>query len=162
MLQAVNSHCFEAFLAIEPDQFKLVLDAIIWAFKHTMRNVADTGSYLTQTCAQQCGRYRFAPNPNARSALWLVQVRTKPRRWFSNVADTGSCQSRLLISHRLIPVSAALLALIMQEFCCVHDTTVMTSYFWCVEIFQRNPRFTSRNGYSNYWSPMSISACVYV
>nr|CAI5827127.1 unnamed protein product [Callosobruchus analis] len=43
LLQAVNSHCFAAFLNIPPTQFKLVLDSIIWAFKHTMRNVADTG-----------------------------------------------------------------------------------------------------------------------
>jgi exportin-1 len=43
LLQAVNSHCFSAFLAIPPAQFKLVLDSVIWGFKHTMRNVADTG-----------------------------------------------------------------------------------------------------------------------
>uniref|UniRef100_A0AAZ3S112 Exportin-1 n=1 Tax=Oncorhynchus tshawytscha TaxID=74940 RepID=A0AAZ3S112_ONCTS len=43
LLQAVNSQCFPAFLSIPPAQFKLVLDSIIWAFKHTMRNVADTG-----------------------------------------------------------------------------------------------------------------------
>ncbi|XP_014669844.1 PREDICTED: exportin-1-like isoform X2 [Priapulus caudatus] len=43
LLQAVNSHCFPAFLSISPVQFKLVLDSIIWAFKHTMRNVADIG-----------------------------------------------------------------------------------------------------------------------
>jgi len=42
-LQSVNNHCFTAFLNIPPAQFKLVLDSIIWAFKHTMRNVADTG-----------------------------------------------------------------------------------------------------------------------
>lgn len=41
--QAVNNFCFPAFLTIPPPQFKLVLDSIIWAFKHTMRNVADTG-----------------------------------------------------------------------------------------------------------------------
>ncbi|XP_078049762.1 exportin-1 emb [Augochlora pura] len=43
LLQAVNMYCFPAFLVIRPAQFKLVLDSIIWAFKHTMRNVADTG-----------------------------------------------------------------------------------------------------------------------
>lgn len=43
LLQSVNNHCFPAFLSIPPAQFKLVLDSIIWAFKHTMRNVADTG-----------------------------------------------------------------------------------------------------------------------
>lgn len=39
----MNVSCFSAFLIIPPAQFKLVLDSIIWAFKHTMRNVADIG-----------------------------------------------------------------------------------------------------------------------
>jgi len=43
LLQAVNAHCFKAFLNIAPAQFKLVFDSIVWAFKHTMRNVADMG-----------------------------------------------------------------------------------------------------------------------
>lgn len=43
LLQAVNQHCFPALLKIQPPQFKLVLDSIIWAFKHTMRDVAEIG-----------------------------------------------------------------------------------------------------------------------
>ncbi|GBO13973.1 Exportin-1, partial [Araneus ventricosus] len=43
LLHAAVTHCFPALLNIAPAQFKLVLDSIIWAFKHTMRNVADTG-----------------------------------------------------------------------------------------------------------------------
>jgi len=43
LLQAVNSHCFPALLNIPAPQFKLVLDSIIWALKHTMRNVAEIG-----------------------------------------------------------------------------------------------------------------------
>ncbi len=43
LLQAVNQHCFKALLKIQPEQFKLVLDSIIWAFKHTMRDVAEIG-----------------------------------------------------------------------------------------------------------------------
>lgn len=43
LLQQVVTHCFPALLKIPPEQFKLVLDSIIWAIKHTMRNVADTG-----------------------------------------------------------------------------------------------------------------------
>jgi len=43
VLQGVTTHCFPALLSIPGQQFKLVLDSIIWAFKHTMRNVADTG-----------------------------------------------------------------------------------------------------------------------
>lgn len=43
LLQAVNQHCFRAFLNIPSAQFKLVFDSVVWAFKHTMRNVADMG-----------------------------------------------------------------------------------------------------------------------
>lgn len=43
LLQQVVSNCFSALLAIPAPQFKLVLTSIIWAIKHTMRDVADTG-----------------------------------------------------------------------------------------------------------------------
>ena len=43
---------FSAFLSIPPAQFKLVLDSVIWAFKHTMRNVADTGLNILYTMLQ--------------------------------------------------------------------------------------------------------------
>ncbi|MEQ2200341.1 Exportin-1 [Xenoophorus captivus] len=60
LLQAVNSHCFPAFLAIPPAQFKLVLDSIIWAFKHTMRNVADTGLQILYTMLQNVAQEEAA------------------------------------------------------------------------------------------------------
>lgn len=43
LLQAVNQHCFSALLQIQGPQFKLILDSIIWSFKHTMRDVAEIG-----------------------------------------------------------------------------------------------------------------------
>ncbi|OXB63045.1 hypothetical protein ASZ78_014812 [Callipepla squamata] len=58
--KAVNSHCFPAFLAIPPAQFKLVLDSIIWAFKHTMRNVADTGLQILYTLLQNVAQEEAA------------------------------------------------------------------------------------------------------
>lgn len=42
LLQAVNDYCFKALFAIPMEHQKLVVDSIIWAFKHTERNVADT------------------------------------------------------------------------------------------------------------------------
>jgi exportin-1 len=32
-----------ALLELPPPQFKLVMDSIVWAFKHTMRDIADMG-----------------------------------------------------------------------------------------------------------------------
>lgn len=43
LIRAINSNCFQSFFIITPEQFKLAIDSIVWAFKHTMRNVADTG-----------------------------------------------------------------------------------------------------------------------
>eukprot|EP01095_Lingulamoeba_sp_RSL-Kostka_P013243 TRINITY_DN5432_c0_g1_i1.p1 TRINITY_DN5432_c0_g1~~TRINITY_DN5432_c0_g1_i1.p1 ORF type:complete len:598 (+),score=183.73 TRINITY_DN5432_c0_g1_i1:1-1794(+) len=46
LLRSINNHCFDALLCIPGENFKLIIDAIVWAFKHTMRNVADTGLYI--------------------------------------------------------------------------------------------------------------------
>ncbi|KFD59005.1 hypothetical protein M514_00168 [Trichuris suis] len=43
LLQALNTHCFLALLNVPPEQFKLIVDSIIWAFKHSMRNVTEVG-----------------------------------------------------------------------------------------------------------------------
>ncbi|EAL19684.1 hypothetical protein CNBG3120 [Cryptococcus deneoformans B-3501A] len=43
LLRAINLTCFQALLEIPPGQFKLIVDSIVWAFKHTMRDIADTG-----------------------------------------------------------------------------------------------------------------------
>mmetsp|Transcript_40781 Transcript_40781/g.49653 ORF Transcript_40781/g.49653 Transcript_40781/m.49653 type:complete len:1093 (-) Transcript_40781:637-3915(-) len=42
-LQAVNSHCFPALFSIPPDHQKLVVDSVVWAMKHTERNISETG-----------------------------------------------------------------------------------------------------------------------
>ncbi|KAF8507275.1 CRM1 C terminal-domain-containing protein [Gautieria morchelliformis] len=46
LLRAVNLCCFEALLAVPPSQFKLFMDSVIWAIKHTMRDIADMGLNL--------------------------------------------------------------------------------------------------------------------
>jgi exportin-1 len=43
LIRAVNASCFESFFQLTQEQFKLVMDSIVWAFKHTERNVASTG-----------------------------------------------------------------------------------------------------------------------
>ena len=43
-LRAVNSHCFPALFNIPPEHQKLVVDSVVWAMKHTERNISDTVS----------------------------------------------------------------------------------------------------------------------
>ncbi|KAK4049688.1 Karyopherin transporter [Microbotryomycetes sp. JL201] len=47
LLRAINVHCFQALLAIPPQMFKLVIDSIIWASKHHMRDIGDLGANIT-------------------------------------------------------------------------------------------------------------------
>ncbi|WVQ95132.1 hypothetical protein IAU59_002226 [Kwoniella sp. CBS 9459] len=46
LLRAIDAKCFPALLEIPPPQFKLVMDSVVWAFKHTMRDIADTGLHI--------------------------------------------------------------------------------------------------------------------
>ena len=43
LLQAINQECFPALLTFPELQFRLFLDSIVWAFKHTMRDIGDMG-----------------------------------------------------------------------------------------------------------------------
>ena len=43
LLRGINAQCFPALLSIPPQQFKLLMDSIVWAIKHTMRDIADIG-----------------------------------------------------------------------------------------------------------------------
>lgn len=43
LLRAINAHCFTAFFVISAESFKLVLDSVVWAFKHAERNISETG-----------------------------------------------------------------------------------------------------------------------
>lgn len=55
LLNQIVKHCFPAIVSMQPHQFKLVLDSIIWAIKHTMRNVADIGHQTLFTLLENIG-----------------------------------------------------------------------------------------------------------
>ncbi|RWR93408.1 protein EXPORTIN 1A [Cinnamomum micranthum f. kanehirae] len=46
LLRAIATHCFPALFHLSSQQLKLVMDSIIWAFRHTERNIAETGLNL--------------------------------------------------------------------------------------------------------------------
>merc|ERR1711868_23393 len=84
LLQAVNLYCFESFLSIPATQFKLVLDSIIWGFKHAMRNVADTGlNILFQLLQNVNGQ------PEAAQSFYQTYYTDILQHMFSVVTDTS-------------------------------------------------------------------------
>ncbi|KAG2700899.1 hypothetical protein I3760_06G018800 [Carya illinoinensis] len=46
LLRAIATHCFPALIRLSSQQLKLIMDSIIWAFRHTERNIAETGLNL--------------------------------------------------------------------------------------------------------------------
>jgi exportin-1 len=47
-LRAANNHCFYGLFNIPIAQQKLLVDSIVWAFKHTERNISETGLEILQ------------------------------------------------------------------------------------------------------------------
>nr|CAG4651571.1 EOG090X00LI [Triops cancriformis] len=84
LLQSVDTHCFPAFLNLPPAKFKLLLDSIIWAFKHTMRNVADTGLEILYQVLQN-----FAQNEAAAQTFYQTFYLEILQHVLSVVADTS-------------------------------------------------------------------------
>mmetsp|Transcript_17623 Transcript_17623/g.23321 ORF Transcript_17623/g.23321 Transcript_17623/m.23321 type:complete len:1082 (+) Transcript_17623:484-3729(+) len=55
-LRAINSHCFPALFNIPPEHQKLVVDSVVWAMKHTERNISDTGLDILHELLLNVGR----------------------------------------------------------------------------------------------------------
>ena len=47
LLHAITRHCFQTLLTMSPPQLKLVIDSIIWAFRHTEARLRAKGSGYT-------------------------------------------------------------------------------------------------------------------
>ncbi|KAF9127184.1 Karyopherin transporter [Mortierella sp. 14UC] len=43
LVRAISQSCFPALMKLPAAQLKLIMDSVVWAFKHTMRDIADTG-----------------------------------------------------------------------------------------------------------------------
>lgn len=43
LLSAINRYCFSVMISLPDDIFNIIVQAIVWAFKHSMRNVAEIG-----------------------------------------------------------------------------------------------------------------------
>ena len=43
LIHALTVECFPVFLALPQEQLSYIIDAVVWAFQHSMRNVAEIG-----------------------------------------------------------------------------------------------------------------------
>lgn len=43
LLRAINQHSFGSLFSVQKEQQKLIVDSMVWAIRHTERNIAETG-----------------------------------------------------------------------------------------------------------------------
>ncbi|KAF8051123.1 hypothetical protein N665_1793s0009 [Sinapis alba] len=60
LLRAIATSCFPALLQFSSEQLKLVMDSVIWAFRHTEKNIAETGLKLLLVLLKKFKRSDFS------------------------------------------------------------------------------------------------------
>jgi len=55
-LRVANEHCFVALFSIPPHLQKLIVDSVVWAIKHTERNISETGLEILLELLQNLSR----------------------------------------------------------------------------------------------------------
>jgi exportin-1 len=63
LIQAITNHCFSTLRGMSPAQQQLLIDSIVWAFRHTERNVAETGLNLLSDMLQRFVQERDLMGP---------------------------------------------------------------------------------------------------
>jgi len=72
LLRAINMHCFPALLS-NAENFGLIIESIKWAFKHTERNIAETGLNTLLELFQNVHLSQFATDFHQHYYLGLLQ-----------------------------------------------------------------------------------------
>lgn len=83
MIQAINTYCFDAFFALSPPEFKLLMDCVFWALRHTERNVAETGLRTLEELLRQ-----IAQHPTVSDNFFKNYYCTILRELFAVFTDT--------------------------------------------------------------------------
>lgn len=99
LLSAINDSCFEAFLNLPPIQFKLVLDSIIWGFKHSMRNVTEISLEILQRLLQHIAN---DTPPTAAQSFYQTFFLELMEHVFSVATDSSMSQVAGLTTHAVV------------------------------------------------------------
>ncbi|EFJ16798.1 hypothetical protein SELMODRAFT_233936 [Selaginella moellendorffii] len=116
LLRAIASHCFRALFSLSSQQLKLVMDSIIWAFRHTERNVAETGLNLLLEMLSNFQASEFCNQFHQSYFLTIEQ------EIFAVLTDTF---------HK---PGFKLHVLILRHLFCLVDSGVLTQPLWDVSV----------------------------
>ena len=72
-LREANSHCFYGLFSIPPHHQKLVIDSIVWAFKHIERNISEVGLEILEELLKNVANAQIAQSFYQSFLVSLVQ-----------------------------------------------------------------------------------------
>ncbi|CAA7051547.1 unnamed protein product [Microthlaspi erraticum] len=112
LLRAIATFCFPALIKLSSQQLKLVMDSIIWAFRHTERNIAETGLNLLLAMLKNFQQSEFC-NQFFRS--YFIQIE---QEIFAVLTDTF---------HK---PGFKLHVLVLQQLFCLVESPSLTEPLW--------------------------------
>ncbi|XP_020230039.1 protein EXPORTIN 1A isoform X1 [Cajanus cajan] len=112
LLRAIATHCFPALFCLSSQQLKLVMDSIIWAFRHTERNIAETGLNLLLEMLKKFQASEFC------NQFYRTYFLTIEQEIFAVLTDTF---------HK---PGFKLHVLVLQHLFCLAETGALTEPLW--------------------------------
>ncbi|KAG6576869.1 Protein EXPORTIN 1A, partial [Cucurbita argyrosperma subsp. sororia] len=114
LLRAIATYCFPALIRLSSQQLKLVMDSIIWAFRHTERNIAETGLNLLLEMLKNFQASEFC------NQFYRTYFLTIEQEIFAVLTDTF---------HK---PGFKLHVLVLQHLSCLAESGVLTEPLWDV------------------------------
>ncbi|VVA11464.1 PREDICTED: EXPORTIN [Prunus dulcis] len=133
LLRAIAAHCFPALIRLSSPQLKLVMDSIIWAFRHTERNIAETGLNLLLEMLKNFQKSEFC------NQFYRTYFLTIEQEIFAVLTDTfhkPGFKLHVLVLQHLFCLVLYLVILIPSFFdsrACVIKSCIFTGGKWYVD-----------------------------
>eukprot|EP00850_Spirogloea_muscicola_P001269 SM000004S15139 [mRNA] locus=s4:1467240:1477373:- [translate_table: standard] len=129
LLKAIASHCFRALFTLSSQQLKLVMDSIFWAFRHTERNVAETGLNLLLEILTQ---FQYTPADLLLDILTNFQTSEFCNQFHQTYFLTIEQEIFAVLTDSFHKPGFKLHTLILQHLFCLVDSDVLTQPLWDV------------------------------
>ena len=129
LLRAINQHCFQAMFTLSSTHFKLILDSIVWAFKHTERQISETGLNILLELLKNIA----ASGPDASSAFYKSYFLNLLQDVFYVLTDTfhksGFKLQAAILMHMFQTVESGAVQTPLWESSQVQDPTMTNQRF---------------------------------
>lgn len=119
LLAAINNSCFVTLMQLNDVYFKLIIDSIVWAFKHAMRDIAELG---LQICQKLLNNVVSQPNAAFTASffqkyylslmqdIFFVLTDSSQKSGFKFQAEILAFLFNIVTTHLSVPLSSAITA----------------------------------------------------